>query len=228
MGCSCSQEAPNLDRYFKVLEEDNKATGNQLDDIVSALALAMDAEGTQQKQQEQYAKLRPIIANAFDHHDTNSDGILDADESRAFFEHYIERFVKHSKAMGRQQARQSQTIGLRMMGGLMEGGMAKEMQDAMQQQAKIQIKQTEKMIDDALKEYRAKETQYNQAAFSLLDENKDGKLVKEVIVEALLPGTLKNLAFSNCFPTGPEAMMQKAMGQMAAAIGQIDQECNQQ
>merc|ERR1719414_2943896 len=111
---------------------------------------------------------------------------------------------------------------------MLGGGMASQMQDMMKQQANAAIQQSEKMINDALKEYHARQAQYDQAAFSLLDENKDGKLVKEVVVEALLPGTAKNLAFSNCFPTGPEAMMQKAMGQMAAAIGQIDQECNQQ
>jgi len=114
------------------------------------------------------------------------------------------------------------------MGGLMGGGMAKEMQDMMKQQAGAQMKQQEKMIDDAVKEYHEQADQYNKAAFSLLDQNQDGKLVKEVVIEALLPGTETNLAFSNCFPTGPEKMMQKAMGEMQSQIGQLGQECNQQ
>lgn len=234
-----STTAPNLDEYFRTLEQETKQLANSVTNVNQALALIQDGAGNRQRLQQQHIKLRPIVARAFDHHDTEENGILDVDESKAFFAHYITRQAKFAKSIGKFQAQQSQKVALQMMGGMLGGGMASQMQDMMKQQANEAMKQSEKMIDDALKEYRRQPAQYDQAAFSLLDENKDGKLVKEVVVEALLPGTAKNLAFSNCFPTGPAPMMQKAMGhirsqlgpvaagQLQVQLGQLNQLCRQ-
>jgi len=219
MGFEDSTTAPNLDEYFRTLERETKQFSSSMTNVNQALALAQDRDGNQQRMQQQHIKLRPIIARAFDHHDTKKNGILDAEESKVFFDHYITRLAKFSKSMGKFQVQQSQKMALAMTGGMLGGGMASQMQDMMKQQANKAMKQSEKMIDDSLKQYRARPAQYNQAAFTLLDENKDGKLVKEVVVEAFMPGTAKNLAFSNCFPTGPEKMMQRAMGQMQAQLG---------
>merc|ERR1712187_351534 len=38
-------------------------------------------------------KLPEIIEDAFNHHDSNEDGVLDEEESNDFFEHFVERFV---------------------------------------------------------------------------------------------------------------------------------------
>ena len=176
--------APNLDEYFRTLERETKQLANSVTNVNQALALLQDGAGNQQRLQQQHIKLRPIIARAFDHHDTKENGILDVDESQAFFDHYITRLAKFTKSMGKFQAQQSQKVTLQMMGGMLGGGMASQMQDMMKQQANAAIQQSEKMINDALKEYHARQAQYDQAAFSLLDENKDGKLVQEVVVEA--------------------------------------------
>jgi len=187
-GCaSKDDEAPNLDEYFKVLMQE---TTSQMDDT----GAAVDTKANQRKQQELHAKLRPLIERAFAHHDTNQNGVLDGDESKAFFDHYITRFAKFSKEMAHFQAQQSQRMGLAM------------------KQAEQQMEDKDKMMDDALKDYHENETTYNQAAFSLLGKN-DGKLFMDIVVDALLPGTATNFAFSNCFPTGPKHMMAKAMDQ---------------
>lgn len=210
MGCSSSKdskESPNLDRYFEVMKQESLAQADQAIGFDHNFAALADPEGAKRKQKELHDKLRPIIAKAFDHHDTNKNGVLDAEESKAFFEHYLSRLAKSQKEMAQVSACFSQTV--------------KQIAVAIDGTGCQHVLAKQKLIDDAMKEYQANEGKYNEAAFSLLDTNNDGCLVKDSVTAALLPGTEDSTKFADCFPTGPTAIMKRAMGKDMEELNKV-------
>jgi len=206
-----SKEAPNLDKYFELLVNEVK----RMKDVDALQAAVDNAEDMQREHRETettlHAELKPIIAAAFDHHDTKRNGILDAEESKVFFDHYLTRFAQCKKEISDFSAQESQKMLMRMMSGcLPQGEGGKEMRASMKRDAEGKIKEMNRIIDDRLREYQANPGQYNESAFSLLDKNNDGRLVKDNVIAALLPGTEENVSFQDCFPFTPTELTKEA------------------
>mmetsp|Transcript_135276 Transcript_135276/g.269890 ORF Transcript_135276/g.269890 Transcript_135276/m.269890 type:complete len:222 (-) Transcript_135276:1464-2129(-) len=187
MGCCHSDEAPFLTEYFAKQEKlQNEAmVGDNPFEMIGKI-------GEIKKKQEKMKKdLVDVIENAFAHHDSDEDGVLDPEEADEFFEHFVERFVEFQcktglKALDKQTAMQGGMMGVLGMG---DDPMMKMMQKAMEKTVEDGKKKLRQQRKDRLQNYRDNAHRLDAAAFAVLDTNNNGKLDVDEVVKALTPDT---------------------------------------
>jgi len=179
--------------------------------------LLNDPERLKKKESEFHDRchiLKPLIEQSFDHHDKDKNGILDTDESMDFFQDFVDLQEPMINAIAE--------VTLRLMLEIQIGVTAEQVKHMAGKQAAVEAidemrHEIEKQIDRANKtsrmvlreskqEYLDHKDLKNKEAFDSIDVNKDGKLQKEEVVQALLPGTDQNKAFMKSLGYDTERM----------------------
>lgn len=217
-----SKEAPYLDQYFQLSlkhgTEERDIFQSQFADRAKSMAGSEEERKAKADEIEAARKqrlaalneeLKPIIGKAFDHHDTSRDGVLDVNESKLFFEHFITRYSAHVKGLSAMMAKmfKDNPDMLKMM---KEGSDCPNVQEA--------LAAFDETMEGAVAEYQLDEERYNKAAFDAVDANKDGKLMKLEVIYSFLHETADNIKFLEAFPTGPRNFVQKELDKVMAQI----------
>jgi len=179
-------KAPNLDAYFELrcdLLEQQGTLDDVKNDPFKPLMNEMDLKSE---------PLKIIVGKSFDFHDKNNNGILDEEESQLFFQHFVDRFVayyEHHECLSTDMALRAQSDMLELH--QFDTGVTEEVVSeliAKAEAAKIKFHSGAKARAAAYAEDR---TEKNNTAFKVLDVNKDSKLTKEAVVDALFPDTVQ-------------------------------------
>lgn len=179
---------------------------------------------------KQRKTLQPLIEKSFDYHDTLKNKVLEPDESKLFFEHYVAEQGEFFVALQASMHKKIIEINMQMMAGLMGGQVdKKQMQKNVQAQVDAHVAKIKKLVDEQIASYTADKASRNAAAFKVLDVNGDGKLQKDEVVEALIPDTDKNKQFVSALGINPEELLKKQIqAQMEQAMAGLDDACTQQ
>eukprot|EP00490_Sorites_sp_Unknown_P026814 CAMPEP_0114651812 /NCGR_PEP_ID=MMETSP0191-20121206/8584_1 /TAXON_ID=126664 /ORGANISM="Sorites sp." /LENGTH=313 /DNA_ID=CAMNT_0001866133 /DNA_START=53 /DNA_END=994 /DNA_ORIENTATION=- len=185
--------APHLEHYFKLSQDilmrnmkDAMAVQQQMqkemekssNPMAAMMKIGQKLEAVQKKGQDRIDKeLKPVIQKTFEYHDKDGNGVLTYDESIIFFSNYAERLGPFCKSV-------SELTTTQMM----------KTQDIKVDVSSIQ-KEFNKEYDKNMDSYLADIDKRHKAAFAVLDVNKDSKLTKEEVTEALLHGHPKNAEF---------------------------------
>jgi Ca2+-binding EF-hand superfamily protein len=240
------KDAPFLDQYFvallqfgQELKEEQQKNTPKPEDLEKMLARTPEewkaasdefAASAQKRLDALHEKLRPIIENAFNHHDASRDGVIDTMESQAFFAHYVERYSAHAKELNVLMKKMDFETQMQTMRSIFKDNkdMLTMMQQNQEDEAKAGIEKFEQQIDEAIAEYEKDKEAFHKKAFAVIDVNQDGKLVKQEVIECLLSETEKGCAFLNVFPMGPGPMAQKQMDVLLKQIEDLMKQADEE
>lgn len=184
-------EAPFLHQFFQLAGE---VMGEVL--MTDPMELMFDPAG-QQMIEAKMASIKsggtPLLEQSFKHHDSNNDGVLDAEEAAVFFAHVVAE-------EGTFMEMTVSATTLASMKQMMQ--MAASMGQLQEMKAEIQPKLTQAFEDlhaevEGMKAaYQTNKAERDAAAFKICDTNGDGTLQLEELVAALVPGEPKNEEFT--------------------------------
>jgi len=193
---ACLFTAPYLKRYFEVQTDIQRRATQELQQLAAEMVKAamecMCVEGNEKNMEKLGAKIQkvqgkmerdlktklvPLVRKSFKWHDKDNSSVLEADESLIFFSNYVECLGK-SMAASVEMA-----CTLTMPKDSVDStGMGKEFKDAM-----------DARIEEKMAEFAHDANNRVKAAFAVVDVNKDGRLQEEEVVQALTPGSEKNI-----------------------------------
>lgn len=187
--------APYLHKYFETILDFTKDLSDP-ENVKSLLTNRKAREEVETKKKKLKGKLFGLIVQAFNNHDTDGDGILDLEESKVFFGHFVDEQQKMVQAM------------CAMAGGLMQAQivaqlddpqippemkqMMKGMLDGAAEALKAQLRQTEEQNKKLCEAYRRNKAERDSAAFKVIDADGSGTLQMNEVVAALTPETASN------------------------------------
>jgi hypothetical protein len=214
-----SPAEPYFDQYFQVAMGHLQAQDEE-DKMEAGLSEEVKEKASQERKAALHEKLRPLIEQAFRQHDTSGDGIIGTAGSQAFFESFVDRYSVYMKELYALMLRQRFEMKTMAQSGYGQADLdrLKRMQKQNEKEVKTNIEVYNATFDELVAEYEKNKETYDSAAFAALDSNKDGKLVKEEVVDSLLFFTPKNAAFLNILPTGPGNLMKKHTEKLEKAM----------
>ena len=117
-----------MHEYFVVQIAECKSKFSSPDEMLNrGLAAAFSDDPKKHIEAEQAAlaarlnvQLKPIVLRSFKHHDKNDDGVLDAEESAKFFEHYAAEYEAMLEATTEIAIMKSLDMMLEMMKPMVE------------------------------------------------------------------------------------------------------------
>jgi len=181
--CQCGDPAPFLTEYFSMQE----ALVNEGMAGDNAFEMLGKIGENKKKKEKMKKKLVGIIENAFAHHDSDEDDVLDEEEADEFFEHFVERCVEFQWKTGLKALDMSTAMQASIAGML--GGNDPEMKAMMKEEMEEGKKELRKQRKKRLQNYRDNQERLHEAAFNVLDTNKNGTLERDEVVKALIPET---------------------------------------
>lgn len=155
------QGHPHLTKYFEMFEK----AAHDLDGLTG--------EELEKKKNEYKFKLQKLAIKSFEHHDGNHNEVLEVQESKAFFYHYVHCYLHFYENFNLATLDRSMKYGLERD---VDKGDRKLGQQVLQAQR-----------EEALRLYRADEHSRFRAGFSVIDVNSDGRLQEHEVVAMLTP-----------------------------------------
>eukprot|EP00747_Dinoflagellata_sp_TGD_P186543 gnl/TRDRNA2_/TRDRNA2_43617_c0_seq1.p1 gnl/TRDRNA2_/TRDRNA2_43617_c0~~gnl/TRDRNA2_/TRDRNA2_43617_c0_seq1.p1 ORF type:complete len:261 (+),score=73.98 gnl/TRDRNA2_/TRDRNA2_43617_c0_seq1:168-950(+) len=239
---SLKVQAPYLTQYFdevlRLSKENIEANEASMKDPELSAKLAANPEVAKAKEKEFAEKaekiLRPLIEQSFDHHDKDKNGILDMEESREFFDHFVKLHEPVKLANAEMAVRMTLERALpQMLAQMMAqvrtaydedtaNQMERMMKDSFKEEVGPEIEKSVQVarmvIEEFGVEYQENKAARDKDAFAVIDVNGDGQLQKEEVIEGLVPGTERNKKFIAAFGYD-EQKVQIRMQQIAKAEG---------
>lgn len=181
-----------------------------------ALEIAVDFQGLRHKRDcgraRLYHVLTPLIEQSFDHHDIGegSEGALVKEESDLFFKHYVNEEGRFTAAM--QEMLTHEIVENLAFIVAPEWG---RLRLDKQEQGEVELICNEIVagvkaeVRQQIEAYREAKWARDREAFKVMDVNKDSRLLKDEVVQALLPGTLQNKKFRLALGIDHEQIIEK-------------------
>jgi len=165
--------------------------------------------------------LQPLAEKAFDHHDSDHNGVLSIDESRYFFSHIVREWKKFALGKARFVYAQfySNTLQDYKKAGKDDPKVLSDLQTMM---ASTQTS-IDELADETYANYLANEKAYDKAAFAIVDVNGDGTLQREEVLEALDVTSPKFIELFKAFGIDIGKMEQKAQAKLESLKTKLSQ-----
>eukprot|EP00418_Pyrodinium_bahamense_P011792 CAMPEP_0179112406 /NCGR_PEP_ID=MMETSP0796-20121207/52542_1 /TAXON_ID=73915 /ORGANISM="Pyrodinium bahamense, Strain pbaha01" /LENGTH=226 /DNA_ID=CAMNT_0020810573 /DNA_START=16 /DNA_END=693 /DNA_ORIENTATION=- len=186
--------APHLDEYFRVQTELVGEAAELMGDplgYIMMLGNPTKLEEFRQAQAKKVEQLREITGKSFDHHDINSNSVLEVGESQVLFAHFVERLVQFWTNIACNDIMKAVAKKTEMIKTMIGDDPAKlkEVEDKLAEELEKARQNIIATFAERREAYTSDKAAKDAAAFAVLDKDGDGKLTKEMVVEGLTPKT---------------------------------------
>lgn len=187
--------APYLHKYFETILDFAKDLSKP-ENVTSLLTNRNAREEMVTKQKKLKGKLFGLIIQAFKNHDEDGDGILDREESKVFFGHFVDEQQKMVHAMCAMAGAQMQAQMVAQLDDPQvppeEKQMMMGMVDGAAEALKALLKQEEEKNNKLCMAYFRNQPERDLAVFKVIDTDGSGTLQMNEVVSALTPETASN------------------------------------
>jgi len=127
---------------------------------------------------------KPLLQKSFDHHDTNANGVLDADEAAVFYKHLVEMKWQVVDEM----LEPLMMAGAKAMATVAFKPNERDMAERVVKEkfAPLLVELREK-VANVVKDYKENQAEKDKAAFAVMDVNGDGTLIVEEFLSTMMP-----------------------------------------
>lgn len=213
---SGKEDAPYLAQYYEMVLKKMETP----QDVPAMMEILSKPKAEQKAREDKIhaeieANAKPLLAKSFELHDTKKKGVLDKEDAAVFFSHIMEKTALFQENLGKHKILQN----LQRPGGVGEmlANSSPEKRRALEKKITRMLtesmQKTQQLMRKLVIEYQTNKKARDDAAFAVIDIDKNGTVEKEEFMQAVMPTGQNNAAFMKALgfdEGGFDAMMMKA------------------